>query len=103
MSLPTEDMEALGSTFGGSDFRPPPRTEIITPDSAAMARLQNIHAAAGELAEHAPDVIAAPEAARGLEQALLAAMAACLIAPDGKSREVSARSAACSAVMGDVG
>jgi len=43
-----------------------------------MARLQRLHAAAGHLAEDAPDVIANPEAARGLEQALIHALVACL-------------------------
>jgi AraC-like DNA-binding protein len=43
-----------------------------------MARLQRLHAAAGQLAEAAPEIIAHPEAARGLEQALIEAMIACL-------------------------
>ena len=43
-----------------------------------MARLQRLHAAAGRLAEDAPEIIAHPEAARGLEQALIEAMVDCL-------------------------
>ena len=86
VSLPIDDMEALGSTFGASDFRPPRNSVIVTPNPAAMTRLQKIHAVAGELAEHAPDVIAVPEAARALEQALLSALADCLITPDRKGR-----------------
>ena len=43
-----------------------------------MAKLLRLHAAAGQLAEDAPAVIAHPEAARGLEQALIEAMVACL-------------------------
>ena len=43
-----------------------------------MARLQRLHAAAGVLAEEAPAVLAHPEAARGLEQALIEAMVSCL-------------------------
>jgi AraC-like DNA-binding protein len=50
----------------------------VTPPPAAMAKLQRLHAAAGQLAEDAPAVIAHPEAARGLEQALIEAMIACL-------------------------
>ena len=43
-----------------------------------MARLQRLHAAAGQLAKDAPEIIAHPEAARGLEQALIEAMVGCL-------------------------
>jgi AraC-like DNA-binding protein len=43
-----------------------------------MDRLQRLHSAAGLLAEDAPAVLAHPEAARGLEQALIEAMFACL-------------------------
>lgn len=89
LSLPITDMEALGATYGGSDFLPPRHSVVVTPPAAAMARLQKIHAAAGALAEQAPDVIAAPDAARGLEQALLAAMADCLVAPDRAGREIA--------------
>src|SRR5271165_2141304 len=64
MSLPVEDMVSVG---------------------AAMAKLQRLHAAAGQLAEDAPAVIAHPEAARGLEQALIEAMVGCL--GEGEVRE----------------
>jgi transcriptional regulator GlxA family with amidase domain len=50
-----------------------------------MVRLQRLHAAAGQLAEDAPEIIAHPEAARGLEQALIEAMVGCLA--DGEARE----------------
>ena len=43
-----------------------------------MAKLQRLHAAAGRLAEDAPEIIAHPEAARGLEQALIEALVGCL-------------------------
>ena len=43
-----------------------------------MARLQRLHAAVGRLAEDTPEIIAHPEAARGLEQALIEAMVGCL-------------------------
>jgi len=44
---------------------------LITPSPAAAARLQRLYAAAGDLAENAPEIIAHPEAMRGLEQALI--------------------------------
>jgi transcriptional regulator GlxA family with amidase domain len=43
-----------------------------------MARLQRLHAAAVQLAESAPEIIAHPDAAHGLEQALIEALVACL-------------------------
>lgn len=56
-----------------------------------MDRLQRLHAAAGYLAEHTPEVIANPDAARGLEQALIAAMADCLCTTDSRSPGVGSR------------
>lgn len=51
---------------------------LITPTPAAMARLQRLHAGAAHLAEHAPEIIANSDAARGLEQILTAALVDCL-------------------------
>ena len=85
MSLPIADMEALGATYSGSDLTPPRDALICTPLPAALERLQRLHAAAGHLAEYAPEVIAHPEAARGLEQALTAAMADCFSIADCRS------------------
>jgi AraC-like DNA-binding protein len=83
MSLPVAAMEALGARYGGADFTSPRAALIFSPDRIALKRLQSLHAATGQLAEHAPHVIAEPEAARGLEQALMAAMADCLSTTDG--------------------
>ena len=47
-----------------------------------LTKLRRLHAAAGRLAEEAPEVLANPEAARGLEQALIEAMVACLVRPE---------------------
>ena len=87
MSLPVEDMISVGTTVGGCDLAPPSDTLIVTPPPAAMSRLQRLHAAAGDLAENAPEIIANPDAARGLEQALIEAMVDCL--GDGKFRDNS--------------
>jgi len=43
-----------------------------------MARLQRLHAAAGDFAENAPEIITNPDVAHGLEQALIEAMVECL-------------------------
>jgi AraC-like DNA-binding protein len=87
MSLPVEDAVATGETLGGYDLTPPRAAIRITPPAVAMARLQRLHAAAADLAEMAPDIIAQPEAARGLEQALIEAMVDCLA--DREAREYS--------------
>jgi AraC-like DNA-binding protein len=84
MSLPVADLDALGASFSSSNFTPPRQPLVFRPAAAAMQRLQKLHAAAGRLAEDTPDVIASPEAARGLEQALLGAMADCLCPTDGQ-------------------
>ena len=81
MSLPIADMQSLGANLAGCDFAPPKESLIITAQPTAMARLQRLHAAAGYLAEHSPEIIASTDAARGLEQALIAAMTDCLSAP----------------------
>jgi AraC-like DNA-binding protein len=85
MSLPIEEMALVGAALAGCDLTPPRDMLIVTPPPAAMAKLQRLHAAAGRLAEDAPCVIAHPEAARGLEQALIEALVGCL--GQGKARE----------------
>ena len=78
MSLPIEDLAAVGGVMAGVDLPPPRDAALVVPSSSAMAKLQRLHAAAGSLAEDAPEIIAHPEAAQGLEQALIEAMAGCL-------------------------
>ena len=80
MSLPLEDMASAASVIAGCDLALPRDALLIIPRAASMAKLQRLHAAAGHLAETAPEVIAHPEAARGLEQALIEAMVDCLTA-----------------------
>jgi AraC-like DNA-binding protein len=78
MSLPVEDSGSVLEALAGIDLTPANQVRLITPSPAAMVRLQRLHAAAGHLAEHAPEIIANPLASRGLEQALTGAMAECL-------------------------
>ena len=78
MSLPVAEMEAVGSVMAGIDLAPPSDPRIDIPQPAALAKLRRLHAAAGQLAEEAPEVIENPAAARGLEQALIAAMVGCI-------------------------
>jgi AraC-like DNA-binding protein len=78
MSLPVADMVAAGAVLAGLDLTPPKDALTHTPAPRAMAKLQRLHAAAGQLAEDAPEIIAHPEAARSLEQALIEALVGCL-------------------------
>jgi len=78
MSLPMEDMDAFGVAMVGCDLTAPRDRLIVTPPIAAMAKLQRLHEMAGQLAEDAPEIIAHPEAARGLEQVLIDAMVSCI-------------------------
>jgi AraC-like DNA-binding protein len=87
MSLAVEDMAAIGEAMAGIDLTPPRHAMLVTPSPGSMARLQRLHAAAGHLAEEAPEVIVNPDAARGLEQSLVEAMISCLA--DGEVREDS--------------
>jgi AraC-like DNA-binding protein len=85
MSLPLADMISFGAAIAGLDLTPPKDPAFLTPSSCAMGRLQRLHAAAGHLAETAPEIIANVDAAHGLEQALVQALVGCL--GDQKERE----------------
>jgi AraC-like DNA-binding protein len=83
MSLPVGDMVVAGATIASCDLTPPKDAVTVTPAPRAIAKLRRLHSAAASLAEDAPEIIAHPEAAHSLEQALIEAMVDCLA-----SREV---------------
>jgi AraC-like DNA-binding protein len=89
MSLPIEDMVSVGAAIADLDLTPPKDPTLVAPSPAAMAKLQGLHAAASRLAEEAPDIIAHPEAARGLEQALIEAMVGCLANREGRANSLA--------------
>lgn len=91
MSLPLEELASLSVAIVGRELKPPDKAVSILPTPAAMARLQHLHAAAGLLAEEASAVIAHPEAARGLEQALIQAMIDCLSGGDINEDKIASR------------
>jgi AraC-like DNA-binding protein len=97
MSLPVAEMAEISAGLAGCRLTPQTDEQIVTPRARAMARLLGLHAAAGHLARHSPEVIAKPRAARGLEQALIDAMVECLIEPD--RREDSAAHRRHAAIM----
>jgi AraC-like DNA-binding protein len=79
MSLTPEDVAAAGRVIVGREVTAPsPLTYRLSPPPAILLRLLNLHGAAGHLAEAAPDILAHPEVARALEQALVHAMVACV-------------------------
>lgn len=78
VSLSIEDTTTLGPVFLGTKLTLLNDHAAVTPDPSAMAKLLRLHEAAGHLAEDAPAVLAHPEAARGIEQALIEAMFACI-------------------------
>jgi AraC-like DNA-binding protein len=78
MSLPVELLVAFGGTMADADLPPPADALLIAPPPAALDQLRRLHAAAAHLAEVAPEIITNPDAARGLEQALIEAMIDCL-------------------------
>ena len=77
MSLPVEEIASLERAFDRCGLLPRKASFNATPPSSAMARLRRLHAAAGYLAENTPEIIANSDAARGLEQELIEAWAAC--------------------------
>jgi AraC-like DNA-binding protein len=77
MSLPLNELASLGSVVG-RDLTQPKDLLSVTPPPDALARVRRLHETAGCLAEDAPAVLAHPEGARGLEQALIEAMLDCL-------------------------
>jgi AraC-like DNA-binding protein len=77
MSLPMEDIDSIG-TMAGRDLMPPRNTLMAVAPRDEMGQLQRLHAAAGHLADTTPEIIANPDAARGLEQLLLEALVDCL-------------------------
>jgi AraC-like DNA-binding protein len=89
MSLPVDDLVAVGEAMAKVDLTPPPDALLVTPSPAAMAKLQRLHAAAARLAEDAPEVITKPEAARGLEQALIEAMVDSLTSRDVREKTLA--------------
>jgi AraC-like DNA-binding protein len=78
MSLPVEELVSAGATLAGCDVAPSKDPVIFRPPPPALAKLRRLHAAAGHLAEATPEIIANPDAAHGLEQALIEAMVGCL-------------------------
>jgi AraC-like DNA-binding protein len=78
MSLTLDDLVAAGQAIIGRELTAPSFTHRIRPPALLLSRLSNLHEAAGHLAKTAPDILAQPEVARAIEQALVHAMVSCI-------------------------
>jgi len=82
MSLTHEDLATFGAAIIGRELTPPSGAHRIKPSVPRMSRLLNLNEAAGHLAKTSPDILAKPEVARAMEQALVEAMVWCLASGD---------------------
>lgn len=78
IGLPVEDLAAAGVALADQDPTPPRGGLITQPRPDALAKLARLHTAVGRLAEEAPEIIANPATAHGLEQSLIEAALDCL-------------------------
>jgi AraC-like DNA-binding protein len=78
VSLPVEDMAAMGTSISGHDLSPPRESRHLIPSARAMTRLQRLHADVGALIETDPCILDTAEVAHGLEQSLIEAVVGCL-------------------------
>src|SRR6516162_9838412 len=78
MSLSPEDLAAASGAIIGRELVPATFAYSLAPPAPHLLRLRELHEAAAHLANTAPDIIAKPEVARAMEQALVEAMVFCL-------------------------
>ena len=91
MSLPVEAIAAISATIAWSDLTPPRDAVMLASPPAMMERLRRLHAAAGYLAQQAPEIIANPAAARGLEEELVQGLIACVRKTDSGEDQAAKR------------
>jgi AraC-like DNA-binding protein len=82
MSLSPEHLTNVGVAVADCDLSPPRNLSAVVPPADCLGRLRNLHGAVTTLAEHAPQVLAIPGVAHGLEQSLLDALVSCIAAPE---------------------
>ena len=86
IALTHDDAAAAGGTIIGRELLAPPFTHVVKPPPLLLSELMNLHEAAGRLARGAPDILASPEVARAIEQALTRSLVPCLC--EGEAIEV---------------
>jgi AraC-like DNA-binding protein len=80
MSLTVEDLARAGHAITGCEIAVPTLLTRVRPPPVVLARLLNLHEAAGQLARTAPDILAKDEVARAIEHGLVHAMVTCISA-----------------------
>ena len=78
MSLPPDRLTEQSVALTGRDWTPPGRVLGLKARPAPLTRLQRLHASVTRLAETTPALLAHPNVARGLEQAVIEAFVGCL-------------------------
>ena len=78
MSLTPEDLVAASEPIIGRPLTLPSFPQWTSPPAHVASRLLQLHEAAGHLAKTAPDILAKPEVAQAIEEALIEAMILCL-------------------------
>ena len=81
IALEAKDLAAFGRALVGREVRFPAATQILRPSPGLVSQLLSLQKAANDLATSAPDILAHPEVARAIEQALARATIACLTEP----------------------
>lgn len=78
MSLKPEDLAAAAGAIAGRELTPPNFMHPVRPPDLPLSRLRKLHEATGHLAKAAPNILAKPQVARAIEQALVEAIVLCL-------------------------
>jgi AraC-like DNA-binding protein len=78
MSLTPDDLATASKAIIGRALAPPNVMRRLRPTTSSLSRLVKLHEATGHLAKTAPDILAKPDVARALEQALLEALILCI-------------------------
>jgi AraC-like DNA-binding protein len=88
ISVIPEDLAAAGRAIIGRELTRPGLMLAIRPPIPSLSRLLQLHQATGDLAKTAPDILAKPEVARAIEEALVETMVLCLAADYPEARNV---------------
>ena len=98
MSLTTEDLAAACITLTGREPGRRQKTSMVRPSPYLTSRLMNLHKAAADLGVTAPDILAQPEVAKAMEQALIHALVMCLT-DDGTDNDTARSVAGSTTIM----